>query len=123
MPCNSLVLAEESHFFTAKFSNPDFGGSSGVVEFPDLDGDTLETVVTALLTATIKLDGRNIERILHCADMLQVCTLSQRTSSYESCSAAGEVLCHGMEHSAHGTACAVDSSQPQVQHPCFSALP
>lgn len=72
VPCNSLVLAEESHFFTAKFSNPDFGGSSGVVEFPDLDGDTLETVVTALLTATIKLDGSNIERILHCADMLQV---------------------------------------------------
>ena len=73
VPCNSLVLAEESHFFTAKFSNPDFGGSSRVVEFPDLDGDTLETVVTALLTSTIKLDGSNIERILHCADMLQVC--------------------------------------------------
>lgn len=70
--CNSLLLAEESVFFTAKFSNPDFGGSSRLVELQDVDGDTLETVVAALLTATIKLDRENIEPILHCADMLQV---------------------------------------------------
>lgn len=69
--CNSLLLAEESVFFTAKFSNPDFGGSSRLVELQDVDGDTLETVVAALLTATIKLDRDNIERFLHCADMLQ----------------------------------------------------
>ena len=91
VPCNSLVLAEESHFFTAKFSNPDFGGSSGVVEFPDLDGDTLETVVTALLTAKIKLDPSNIERILHCADMLQVCGLLVWTCT------VWELLCYMVE--------------------------
>lgn len=84
MACNSLLLAEESVFFTAKFSNPDFGGSSRLVELQDVDGDTLETVVAALLTATIKLDRDNIERILHCADMLQArtcCGLSQHTLS------------------------------------------
>ena len=72
MACNSLLLAEESQFFTAKFSNPDFAGPTRLVELQDVDGDTLETVVAALLTATIKLDSTNIERILHCADMLQV---------------------------------------------------
>ena len=70
--CNALVLAAESLFFAAKFSNPDFGGASGEVNLPDVDGDTLETVVTALLTASIRLGTHNIERILHCADMLQV---------------------------------------------------
>jgi hypothetical protein len=71
--CNALLLAEESVFFTAKFTNTEnYAGIDGVVDLPDVDGDTLETVVEALLKASIKLDNHNIERILHCADMLQV---------------------------------------------------
>ena len=81
--CNSLLLAEESVFFTAKFSNPDFGGSQKVVELQDVDGDTLETVIGALLTASITLDRDNIERFLHCADMLQACAAPARNCNIQ----------------------------------------
>lgn len=69
--CNAHVLAEESAFFLAEFANPDFGGSQKVVHLESIKGDTLETVVAALYNATIKLNRDNIERFLHCADMLQ----------------------------------------------------
>jgi hypothetical protein len=97
--CNSLVLAEESHFFTAKFSNLDFGGASGVVDLPDVDGDTLETVVAALLTACIRLDTHNIERILHCADMLQVVLAWQPALRHSFC--LEEESCPSLHASGH----------------------
>ncbi|BDA45450.1 probable Kelch-like protein 6 at N-terminal half [Coccomyxa sp. Obi] len=79
---NSLLLAEESVFFAAKFSNPDFGGSQKVVQLEDVDGGTLENVVEALLTAYIKLDRDNIERYLHCADMLQLSAVKDACCVY-----------------------------------------
>lgn len=72
MPCDAPTLGSESPYLLAKFASLDSGGSQNVLDIKSVDGDTLETIVGALYSGKIKLSKDNIERLLHCADMLQV---------------------------------------------------
>uniref|UniRef100_A0A914KPJ3 BTB domain-containing protein n=2 Tax=Meloidogyne TaxID=189290 RepID=A0A914KPJ3_MELIC len=78
IPAHRIILAATIPFFNAMFTCEMIEAYSNVITLPNIDADTMESILNFAYSGRLKFTFKNIERLLKAADYLQLTILSNR---------------------------------------------
>lgn len=82
MPAHKLILSVNSPFFSAMFNSPLKESSSKEVTIQDVDGETLDLLVSYCYTGLLAVTEENVEKILSTACIFQMPHVIQACSTF-----------------------------------------